>query len=177
MRSLSIAALLIVLNSVQLWGLETEKSPAAWQVYSNSKYGYELRFPKGFEVRPTGPEGRRDGATIRVARKEHATPIPVLDITVHPKTAHAGFPRLPAELKDFTVTVNEIHLGGKPAKEAIYRWTSNGEIAFSEVYLDGIVFHVAAAPGTMDMHKTEWWEIISSFRLIDKSGAARKTGK
>ena len=28
---------------------------AEWQIYRNAKYGYEIRYPEGFEAWPTGP--------------------------------------------------------------------------------------------------------------------------
>ncbi len=72
------------------------------------------------------------------------------------------------ELKDLTVAVTDFELSGRAAREATYHGKSNGELAFTEAYLDGVVFHFAAKAGTRDMHSTEWWAIISSFRFSKK---------
>ena len=37
------------------------------QLHVNDRYGYEIRVLEGYEVRNTGPEGQRDGATFRVS--------------------------------------------------------------------------------------------------------------
>ena len=30
-----------------------------WQIYHNTKYGYEIRYPGEFDLWPTGPAGER----------------------------------------------------------------------------------------------------------------------
>ena len=37
-------------------------APARWQTYRSETFGYELRHPDRYEVRPTGREGERDGS-------------------------------------------------------------------------------------------------------------------
>src|SRR5262245_29917348 len=59
-----------------------QTATGAWNVYTNAAYRYEIRYPDEFEVRATGREGQRDGAAIRIARKEYAAPTPVLDVYV-----------------------------------------------------------------------------------------------
>jgi hypothetical protein len=146
-----IAALLVgvwILPLVMGQGRPPASDPAAWNVYSNAKYGYEVRYPDGFEVWPTGPVGERDGRAIRIARKEHSAPAPVLDIQMQ-----VPMPTLKAladvELRDMDVTARDAEINGVPAREVTYRWKIN------------------AQAGVHDAHETIWWTIISTFRLHD----------
>ncbi len=41
-----------------------------WSTYRNEKYGYEIQYPERVGVRETGPESKRDGATIRLGFEE-----------------------------------------------------------------------------------------------------------
>jgi len=165
MRLFLLTGVVALFLGAGAYSLENSQSMAAWNTYSNAKYGYEIQYPDGFAVWATGVEGKRDGATIRVGLKNHAAPTPVLDIRVHPKTVEGRFPSLPVDSEQLTATVSEIHLNGKPARETAYHWKANDELVFSEVYLDGVVFHFQASSNTLNFHETEWWRIISSFRL------------
>jgi hypothetical protein len=128
-----------------------------------------IQYPDGFAVWATGVEGERDGASLRVAFKDYAAPVPVLDIQVHPKTAKDKFPTLGSEPKGLTVSILDVYLNGVAGKEADYHWTSTGELAFSDIDLDGVViFHFASGSGMKDLHGTQWWEIICSFRFVKK---------
>jgi len=135
-----------------------------WSTYTNDKYSYELQFPPGYEVGATGPEEARDGARLRVGYKEYAALTPMLDIQVAPKTPLERFPALGSAVPDMTVSVQDVVIDGLAAKEAEYRWQANDELAYVEVYLDGVVFWFAASAGLHDFHETPWWQIISSFR-------------
>ena len=140
-------------------------NPAAtWNTYSNAKYGYEIRYPDGFELWPTGPKGRRDGARIRIALAQHQAPAPVLDVYVGQGVGDTG--HLPeAGLRDLDVAVEEVEVGGAPAREVTYRWKENGEIAFVEVRQPNVLFRLAAGPGLGDFAGTTWWRIVSTFRI------------
>ena len=136
-----------------------------WQRHRNARYGYELRVPPGFEAFPTGSEGERDGSTLRVARVEYAAPAPVLDVRVWPPTRRDAFPALGTNLPGMGLTVEEVDLAGKAAVLAQYRWPS-GDLAFAELWLDGMVFHFSAGAATKDVRETEWWGIIRTFRRL-----------
>ncbi len=73
-----------------------------------------------------------------------------------------------AELREMDVRVIETDMNGIPAREITYRWKTNGEIVFVELYFRGasIVFH--AQSGIHDARKTIWWRIISTFRFKDE---------
>jgi hypothetical protein len=163
-------ALLTILLALCILGGCSRASPTTvprepgWATYTNSKYGYEVQYPPGYEVRETGPEGARDGASLRVGYKEYEAPTPMLDIQVAPKTPPEGFPTL-GEWKDMTVSVSDVVVNGLAAKEAEYRWEANAELAFVEVWLDGVVFRFMASAGLQDFYDTPWWQIIASFHL------------
>jgi hypothetical protein len=133
-------------------------------IYHNRRYDYEIRYPDGFDLWATGPEGRRDGRSIRIALKDHAAPTPVLDIQVYPR-APAPSPPPGYQLVDLTVAVAEVVVAGRSGEQVEYRWKESGDLAFFEVYLDGVYFTFQAGPGVRDIRDTAWWKIISSFRL------------
>jgi hypothetical protein len=148
-------------------GLPAASDLAEWQIYRNSKYGYEIRYPEGCETWPTGPAGERDGRAIRVGRKEHSAPAPILDIELN-RTMPTLKSLADADLRDMDVAVVETDMNGIPAREITYRWKINAEIVFVELYFRdvSIVFH--AQPGTRDARETIWWRIISTFRFENK---------
>jgi hypothetical protein len=156
-----------VLVSAMVPGHPMASDPAEWKIYRSAKYGYEIRYPEGFEAWPTGPVGERDGRAIRVARKEHTAPAPILDIQLNiPMPTLESLAE--AKLRDMDVSVVETEMNGIPARKITYRWKINGEIVFVELYFRGvsIVFHAQA--GIHDAHKTIWWRIISTFRFKDE---------
>jgi hypothetical protein len=144
------------------------RTEPGWSVYSNDTYGYEIQYPEGFDRWPTGPEGQRDGASIRIAVKDRQSPVPVLDIRISPRTSEEEFTAASGKSVDFKIQPGAVSISGAPAKERIRFWKSNGEIAFVEIYLDGVVFQFAAASGLTDFHASEWWKIISTFRFLRK---------
>jgi hypothetical protein len=145
-------------------GLPVASDLAEWQIYRNAKYGYEIRYPEGFEAWPTGPAGERDGRAIRVGRKERSAPAPILDIQLN-LTMPTLKSLADAELRDMDVAVVETDMNGIPAREITYRWKINGEIVFVELYFRdvSIVFHAQA--GIHDARNTIWWKIISTFHF------------
>jgi hypothetical protein len=167
MKSLRIAMSLAV---VALCGCSTT-TPApqtprpGWHVYTDSKYGYEIQYPDGMEVLATGTDPERDGQTIRIGFKEYAALAPALHIQVEPRTPEDQFPKLGTQVSGFTVSVDDIQVNGRPARQAQYHWTENGDLAFAEIYLEGVVFFFDAAAGVRDFQDTEWWAIVSTFRL------------
>ncbi|MBN1438982.1 MAG: hypothetical protein JW929_06180 [Anaerolineales bacterium] len=136
-----------------------------WTVYANDLYGYEIQYPQGYALWPTGPEGGRDGANIRIALADRAAPAPVLDIRISPRTPESEFPGPAASSGQFQAEANEVLIGGRPAREWILFWKSTGEIAFVEILADGVVFQFAAGPGPADFHASEWRQIVATFRL------------
>jgi hypothetical protein len=136
-----------------------------WTLYSNAAYGYEIQYPDGFVLYPTGPEERRDGASIRIAIKDHQAPVPVLDIRVSPRTPESEFPDAYVLSPDLTSKSATVTIGGAQAEELTLRWKRNDEIAFVEIFLDGVIFQLAAEPGMTDFRASEWWNIISTFRF------------
>jgi hypothetical protein len=133
--------------------------------YSNDAYGYEIQYPEAFDLWPTGPEGKRDGASIRIAIKDHQAPAPVLDIRISPRTPESEFSGTISPSIDLTAESEAVSINGVPAKEWNFFWKSNGEIAFVEIYLDGVVFQFAAGSGLTDFHTSQWWNIVSTFRF------------
>lgn len=163
---LTISLTLVVLASCSADKSETPQLKNGWQIYTNSKYGYEIQYPDGFELWATGLESERDGARIRIAFKEYAAPAPVLDIQVEPRVPLEQFPTLGAEVPKLTVRVEDILVNGRPAKQAQYHWAEGGDLAFAEIYLEGVIFRFDAAAGTRDFQEeTQWWAIISTFRF------------
>lgn len=148
-------------------GSSTVRGESGWWVYSNARYGYQISYPEEYDLWPTGPEGQRDGATIRIARKNYAAPVPVLDVVIDPgeslRESVVG-----VELVDMTAEVIDVNLGGKPGKQLALRWKANGELALVELSLDGVLFVFDPAPGLDEFEGTLWWEIASSFRFLDR---------
>lgn len=138
---------------------------SGWYTYRNYKYGYEIRYPEGFDLWETGEAGSRDGANIRVAIKEFAAPAPVLDISLRPDKSLRD---LSPTIDDFfTVSAGDVEINGMPGERIEYRWKSTGELAFIEFYLDRVLFRFDAGPDPGDFYATPWWDIISTFRFFD----------
>ena len=147
-------------------GQQTAFDSLTWHTYRNAKYGYEIGYPSGFEVWPTGPAGERDGRAIRIGRREYAAPVPVLDIRVQTQ-APAVEPPVDAELPDMDVTVGEVKINGVRATEVTYRWKTTGDIAFVNLHLRDAFIEFHAQPGLRDVRETVWWRIISTFSVRD----------
>jgi hypothetical protein len=167
MKRLLVAALLLLLF---LPGCSAAQPAHAtpqpgWILYANEKYGYEIQYPDGCDLWPTGPEGERDGASIRIGVKDRQAPVPVLDIQVEPRTPEAEFADAFVQSSDLRFESETVLIGKKPAKELTLYWKSNNEIAFVIIYLKGVVFQFSAEAGLQDFHASPWWEIISTFRL------------
>jgi hypothetical protein len=142
----------------------TGATRAEWRVYRNDAFGYEIRYPPGFEVWPTGREGERNGGAIRIGRTEFAAPTPMLDISVGIRLARG----LPANPPGLRVLERDAIVNGVRFREMTYRWEENGEIAFVELRHARalLVFHAPA--GLQDFHETVWWSIMSGFRFLDQ---------
>jgi hypothetical protein len=136
-----------------------------WSLYSNAAFGYEIQFPGGFDLWPTGPEGEREGASIRIAIQDRQALFPILDITVSPRAPEPGFSKPGATSPDLTADAADVVVGSLPAREQTLRWKTNNEVAFVEIFLEGVVFRFTAEPGMTDFHSSEWWDIISTFRF------------
>ncbi len=141
---------------------------SGWTVYSNSKYGYEISYPEGYDLWETGLEGERDGASVRIGLKEYQAPTPVLDVKIEPRTGTDAFDLLPADLKDLRLQLDDIQVSGAAAKQAQYRWVQDGDLAFVQINLDGVLFQFSAGPGMREFDGTPWREIISTFRFTTK---------
>jgi hypothetical protein len=144
---------------------ELRAATRGWKTFRNEKYRYEIRHPERVEVRKTGREPERDGATIRLAFREYEAPTPVLDIRVSPRIPEEKFPALGSDVPGLTLTTDDVVVGGKPARLAQYRWKTSGDLAFAEVYLRGVVFSFDSNSGVRDFRETEWWTMVSTFRI------------
>jgi hypothetical protein len=60
-----------------------------------------------------------------------------------------------------------VEINGVPGERIESRWTSNGELAFIEINLEGVSFWFDAGPDPGDFYATPWWDIISTFRFVD----------
>lgn len=142
----------------------TSRDESGWSIYRNAKYGYEIRFPAGYELRATGREGERDGRAIRIGWKEYAAITPALHVTLDPTNSlyevTAG-----EELKERRAQVIDIELDGKPARRVEFRWKATGDLAVVEIHGHGVLFQFHAQPGLQELEGTVWWEIVSSFRF------------
>jgi hypothetical protein len=160
--------LLVLMNFMILSGFFAGKAmaqQAKWNTYSNQKHGYEIKYPEGFDLWPTGPEGKRDGASIRIALKEHQALTPVLDVQINPRTSKEQFLKKIMKPKDMTLEIKSMMINGSEAKQAEFRWEVNKEIAFVHIHLNGVVFRFAAASGLKNFSDSQWWQIISKFRF------------
>lgn len=148
-------------------GSTTVRGESGWWVYRNAEYGYQISYPEEYDLWPTGPEGQRDGASIRIVRKNYAAAVPALDVVIDPEDS---LREMVAETEpvDMTVEVTDVDFGGRPGKQLELRWKANGELAFVELSLDGVTFVFDAAPGLVEFEGTVWWEIVSSFRFFDR---------
>jgi len=144
-----------------------ETANTEWQVYRNERHGYEIRFPDGYELWPTGPEGRRDGASIRIALEEHAAPAPVLDVHVGAAAAKYGLPEDDGS-PDMELVADEVEINGLAARVVSRRWKESQEIVFVDVSAPRVLFQFHAAPGLSSMRDTVWWEIVGTFRFLKK---------
>lgn len=140
-----------------------------WHVYANTRYGYEIEYPDGYELWETGVESERDGASIRIGFKDYEAAIPVLDVQIEPRTPAERFPTLGTQIQDMSVRFDDVLVNGLPAKQAVYRWTANNELTYAQVYLQGVLFQLMGfSQVRADFHETDWWGIISSFRFTRK---------
>ena len=138
-----------------------------WNVYANAKYGYEIRYPHEFEALPTGREGQRDGASIRIKLKEYEAPAPVLDIYVgEASNARRSLPTDGAAGMD--VLAVDVTVGNLRARQTTYRWKSNRDIALIEIRNPDFVFVFQPGAGISDFQTTVWYEVIQTFRLLKK---------
>jgi hypothetical protein len=144
----------------------TQPTPG-WHLYTNSRYGYEIQYPDGYELWETGLEAERDGASIRIALKEYQAPVPVLDVQIQPRTPEEKFPKLGLQVPDMSASVDNALVNGMAAREVQYKWAAGDDLAIVQVYVRGVVFQYTAAAGTRDFHATEWWAILSTFRFMD----------
>jgi len=135
-----------------------------WHTYRNEKYGYEIRYPEGFEAWATGLEPERDGASIRIGLKEFEAPAPILDIQIHPRVSMQETRPTPQEMIS---EIADVEINGVPGTQSEYYWKDSGELLMVEVYLEGVVFWFQAGTGLHDFHATQWWEIISTFRFLN----------
>ena len=136
-----------------------------WQLYSNSKYGYQIEYPAGYDLWETGLEGERDGASIRIGLHEYEAITPALDIKIVADNSASHYPPSGIQLPDLNVSTEELVLNGSPAKETEYRWKANGSLAFVDIEMKGVLFQFMAGPQTPDLHQTDWWAIIQTFRF------------
>ena len=166
-RSRSTTTLVILgLLVGPVWG-QVPSEVADWLSYDNARYGYEIRYPAELEVWPTGPRRQRDGRSIRIARREHAAPVPVLDIHLGER-ALAPAPEEMGELRDLQVRAREVEIHGVRGHESVYRWKSNGEIWMVRLQLGDALIEFHAAPGLEDFLGTVWWQVVSTFRFHDE---------
>ena len=138
------------------------KDTSEWQVHRSEKFGYEIRYPQGFEAWLTGREGERDGGAIRIGLKEFAAAAPMLDVSVGTRMAR-GLPPNPPQLNTLE---RDAVINGVRFREITYRWKANGEIAFVELRHSTalLVFHAPA--GTQNLHGTVWSAIMSTFTFV-----------
>ncbi len=142
---------------------------SGWYTYRNNEYQYEIQYPDGFDLWPTGPEGERDGKAIRIGLFEYAAPTPVLDIQIRPTKSWEDAP-IGAEINDMIVTIDDVDVNGLAGKQVEYRWESSEELLIVELYLDDVLFNFQARSGsdTYDFQDTEWWEIVNTFHFLDE---------
>lgn len=141
------------------------RDESGWWIYRNAKYGYRIGHPEGYELWATGPEGERDGRSIRIGIENYAAPTPVLDVVLGPavriyETLAAGKPP-----KDMRVEVRAIEMGGGPARLVEFRWKSTGDLAIVEIHGPDVLFQFHAQPGLREFRGTIWWQIVSSFQF------------
>jgi hypothetical protein len=165
---------LLLLLGISAPALGAEHGPEAvantsdWHTYKNTKYGYEIRYPDGFELWATGREGQRDGGRIRIALKERTAPTPVLDIYVRYDVTTNPEHMLEAEPPSMAVAFEDTEIYGEPTRQLTYRWKESGHIALLEVRRPGVLFRFHPSPGLLDIRNTPWAKIISTFRFLDK---------
>ncbi|MGE5072084.1 MAG: hypothetical protein ACM3MF_01535 [Anaerolineae bacterium] len=169
MKVLRAVLLLVTITISACAPLPPATSPVnpGWHVHSNSRYGYEIRYPDRYDAWETGPEGERDGATFRVGLKEYQAPVPVLDVRVHPRMPAEQFPAIGMRINGMDAELRSVLVNGMAAREVQYRWAATHDLARVEVYVRGVVFEFMPSAGTTDFHQTEWWAIISTFRFIN----------
>ncbi len=143
----------------------TVQAAPGWTLYRNSKYGYEIQYPEGYDLWETGPENARDGASIRIGLKEYQALAPMLYVQIEPRSEAADFPNLPASSADLRIEMSDVAVNGVAAKQAAYYWTQNGNLAFVQINMQGVLFRFSAGPGASRFHNTPWWAIISTFRV------------
>ncbi len=137
-----------------------------WQLYYNPEYGYQIEYPAGYDLWDTGPEGARDGATIRISLHEYQAITPALDVHVAPDTTSGRFPPLGMQPQELTTELEDISLNGVTASEVRYLWKATGDLAYVDIDLDGVLFVFMAGPSmTGEFHESEWYAIISTFRF------------
>ncbi len=137
-----------------------------WHLYRNSQYGYQIEYPDGYDLWETGLQGERDGASISISLHEYQALGPALSVVISPKTASRPISPMGILPQDVSMQQRDIVLNGLNAHEVQYRWKATGDLAFVDIDLDGVLFEFLAGPSmTSDLHETQWYEIISTFRF------------
>jgi hypothetical protein len=167
-RTSTLCVSLVLLVLTAMAGAQTPEATGSgeWQTSRNLKYGYEIRFPANFEAWPTGPKGERDGRTIRIARKEFAAAAPVLDIRIRAENDMARS-RSDFESPELKLTREQLVINHAPAVQITGRWSVNDEVAFVDLFIGKALIEFQAPPGLHSIDDTVWWEIISTFRLLE----------
>ncbi len=142
------------------------RAQEGWRVYVNERYGYEIRYPDTHDLWPTGPEGERDGRSIRVAIKEFQAPRPILDLRVFPPPDMPEGKEAPGP--DLARDDEPVIIGGIAGRLLTYRWKKTGAVSLVRVVLPGAMFTYQPPVGARDVRGSVWWKIIESFRWIPK---------
>ncbi|MFO1465697.1 MAG: hypothetical protein U1F35_04515 [Steroidobacteraceae bacterium] len=155
----------LIVDALQELTPDVATTMHAWRTYANAKYGYRISHPDEFELILTGLEHERDGRTFRIVRRNHAAPVPTLDVQLEPNAPLEPGTSVLGSSFDRTVTRMPIVLDGRNGTESVYRFKSSGEVASIVIDLGAVRFLFTASADTQDFRATPWWQVIQSFQL------------
>jgi hypothetical protein len=166
---------------------DAEPDTTEWTSYRNEEYGYEIRYPAGFDFHLTGSEDERDGREFQISREMVYGPC--LHCNVYPGLSAEDIYRDRWEITSGMIPgiVSTIQNSAKDSltwryeitkltmadKEVLVegaRWVPSGTLTGRSLFFDGVVFvYSPGGFGPEDEGPMSWptaLEIVSNFRFL-----------
>lgn len=157
---------------------EIKNETSTWKIYSNHKYGYEIKYPTSLELRLTGHPDERDGKEFTIACPNLSLSSEI-NISIHPgksidEIASIYFcPSIEAKTlferveKINEVSENKVELNNISVnqRQGVVLTLQKTQINSFEIYLDGVRFSYMQMHGFLDDSLAK--KIIATFQFIN----------